>query len=72
MEKNCREANFYGLVGSTHNYSGLARGNIVSEQNRGFVSRLRDAFLQGLDHVFLGVRLGLISYFQHDQAPKPL
>ncbi|MCA9603766.1 MAG: N-succinylarginine dihydrolase [Polyangiales bacterium] len=42
------EANFDGLVGPTHNYAGLAYGNLASTSNRGSVSRPREAVLQGL------------------------
>ncbi|MEM1184059.1 MAG: N-succinylarginine dihydrolase [Planctomycetota bacterium] len=42
------EANFDGLVGPTHNYAGLAPGNLASERNRGAVSSPRRAALQGL------------------------
>ncbi len=42
------ELNFDGLVGPTHNYSGLALGNLASVRNRERVSRPRSAALQGL------------------------
>jgi succinylarginine dihydrolase len=42
------EVNFDGLVGPTHNYSGLSFGNVASEVNKGDVSRPREAALQGL------------------------
>jgi len=42
------EANFDGLVGPTHNYSGLSFGNIASRNNQGTVSNPRLAALQGL------------------------
>jgi succinylarginine dihydrolase len=42
------EANFDGLPGPTHNYSGLATGNLASERNRSSVSNPRLAALQGL------------------------
>jgi succinylarginine dihydrolase len=42
------EANFDGLPGPTHNYSGLATGNLASERNRRSVSNPRLAALQGL------------------------
>jgi succinylarginine dihydrolase len=44
-----REANFDGLVGLTHSYAGLARGNIASEANRQAASNPRLAALQGLE-----------------------
>ncbi len=43
------EVNFDGLVGPTHNYSGLAFGNIASTSNQGLISSPRRAALQGLE-----------------------
>ena len=42
------EANFDGLVGPTHNYSGLAYGNVASLAHAGEVSSPREAARQGL------------------------
>src|SRR5207248_4434793 len=42
------EVNFAGLPGPTHNYSGLAEGNLASERHRSRVSNPRQAALQGL------------------------
>ncbi|KAA5800927.1 N-succinylarginine dihydrolase [Alkalicaulis satelles] len=42
------EANFDGLVGPTHNYGGLAPGNLASAKNRGSVARPRDGVIEGL------------------------
>lgn len=42
------EANFDGLVGPTHNYAGLAYGNVASAKNADAVSNPRVAVLQGL------------------------
>ena len=42
------EANFDGLVGPTHNYSGLSFGNIASAKNHGIVANPKLAALQGL------------------------
>lgn len=42
------EANFDGLVGPTHNYGGLAPGNLASARNRGSVARPRDGVIEGL------------------------
>ncbi len=42
------EANFDGLVGPTHNYSGLSFGNIASKNNRGAIANPKLAALQGL------------------------
>jgi succinylarginine dihydrolase len=43
-----REVNFDGLVGPTHNYSGLALGNVASMTHEGLVANPREAALQGL------------------------
>jgi len=42
------EVNFDGLPGPTHNYGGLASGNLASERNRNLVANPRQAALQGL------------------------
>jgi succinylarginine dihydrolase len=42
------EANFDGLVGPTHNYAGLAMGNVASARNAEQASDPRGAVLQGL------------------------
>lgn len=42
------EANFDGLVGPTHNYAGLAMGNVASAKNADQPSDPRTAVLQGL------------------------
>jgi succinylarginine dihydrolase len=40
--------NFDGIPGPTHNYAGLARGNLAAERNTGRVANPRAAALQGL------------------------
>jgi succinylarginine dihydrolase len=42
------EVNFDGLPGPTHNYSGLATGNLASQRNKRLVANPREAALQGL------------------------
>jgi len=42
------EVNFDGLPGPTHNYSGLAEGNLASERNRRLTANPREAALQVL------------------------
>ena len=42
------EFNFDGLVGPTHNYSGLSFGNIASKNNSGAIANPKLAALQGL------------------------
>jgi len=54
-----REMNFDGLVGPTHNYAGLSRGNIASAAHKGRVSNPREAALQGLTKMERLIDLGL-------------
>lgn len=42
------EANFDGLVGPTHNYTGLSQGNLAATTNAGATSKPKKAALQGL------------------------
>ncbi|HVF65895.1 MAG TPA: N-succinylarginine dihydrolase [Casimicrobiaceae bacterium] len=42
------EVNFDGLPGPTHNYAGLAEGNLAAERHARAVSNPREAALQGL------------------------
>lgn len=53
------EANFDGLVGPTHNYAGLARGNLAAAQNAERPSNPREAALQGLAKMRALLDLGL-------------
>ncbi len=48
MSNGAVEANFDGLVGLTHNYSGLSFGNVASAKNHGVVANPKLAALQGL------------------------
>ena len=52
------EVNFDGLVGPTHNYAGLAHGNVHSANNKSKPSNPRRAALQGLDKMKLMHDLG--------------
>jgi succinylarginine dihydrolase len=58
------EVNFDGLVGLTHNYSGLATGNIAAAVNALTESNPRQAALQGLEKMKrladLGIRQGVL------------
>lgn len=45
---NAVEVNFDGLVGTTHNYAGLALGNLASQRSAGVTSDPRAAAHQGL------------------------
>ncbi len=56
---NAIEANFDGLVGPTHNYAGLAGGNLASQASSGGVSSPRRAALQGLEKMKLLADLGV-------------
>jgi succinylarginine dihydrolase len=53
------EVNFDGLVGPTHNYGGLAHGNLAAAANEGKVSNPREAALQGLAKMRWMLRQGL-------------
>lgn len=53
------EVNFDGLVGPTHNYGGLALGNVASEINAYSVSNPKAAALQGLEKMRLLMKLGV-------------
>ena len=54
-----REINLDGIIGPSHNYSGLSLGNIASATNKGLVSHPRAAALQGIDKMRHNLRLGL-------------
>ncbi|WP_440995622.1 N-succinylarginine dihydrolase [Arhodomonas sp. SL1] len=54
-----RELNLDGLVGPTHNYAGLARGNLASARNAGLVANPREAALQGLEKMWMLAELGV-------------
>lgn len=53
------EANFDGLVGPTHNYAGLAHGNVASARNADKPSNPREAALQGLGKMRALAAMGL-------------
>ncbi|SEL24605.1 N-succinylarginine dihydrolase [Nitrosovibrio tenuis] len=59
-----REVNFDGLVGPTHNYGGLAVGNVAAAENALTDSSPREAALQGLAKMKylsdLGIRQGIL------------
>lgn len=56
---SAKEINFDGLVGPTHNYTGLSWGNIASTSHAGLRSSPRKAALQGLEKMRTLMRLGL-------------
>jgi len=53
------EFNFDGIPGPTHNYAGLARGNLAAERNKSMASNPREAALQGLAKMRALARRGL-------------
>ena len=42
------DVNFDGIPGPTHNYSGLAHGNLAAQRNARLIANPREAALQGL------------------------
>lgn len=63
------EINFDGLIGPSHNYSGLSIGNLASSRNAGAVSQPRAAALQGLAKMRANIALGLHQgiFLPHDR-----
>jgi succinylarginine dihydrolase len=59
MTDRAYEVNFDGLVGPTHNYAGLSRGNIASQLHKHEISNPKAAALQGLAKMKLLADLGL-------------
>lgn len=59
QENKAYEVNFDGIVGPTHNYSGLSYGNVASQKHRKLVSHPKEAALQGLEKMKLLADLGL-------------
>lgn len=55
------EVNFDGLVGPTHNYAGLAHGNLAAAANEGLAANPREAALQGLAKMRWMLRQGLVQ-----------
>lgn len=53
------EINFDGIVGPTHNYSGLSYGNVASVENRALPSNPKQAALQGLAKMKFLMDLGI-------------
>ena len=62
------EANFDGLVGPTHNYSGLSFGNVASAKFAGQVSNPKAAALQGIAKMRFLHSLGIPQGFFPPQA----
>ena len=67
------EANFDGLVGPTHNYAGLAYGNVASARNADQPSNPREAALQGLRKMKalhdLGIPQGVLPPHERPHLP---
>ena len=61
--KQVYEWQFDGLVGPTHNYAGLAYGNVAAITNAGAVSNPRMAALQGLEKMKFVRDLGMKQCF---------
>ncbi|SIO07340.1 succinylarginine dihydrolase [Parasphingorhabdus marina DSM 22363] len=57
------EINFDGIIGPSHNYAGLSRGNIASSKNAGETAFPREAALQGLAKMRHNIDLGLTQGF---------
>ena len=57
------EINFDGLIGPTHNYSGLSEGNIASLRNFSSPSNPKKAALQGLEKANILLNAGLKQGF---------
>ncbi len=68
------EANFDGLVGPTHHYAGLAKGNRASARNAAQRSNPREAALQGLAKMRaladLGLAQGLLPPQERPHLPS--
>jgi succinylarginine dihydrolase len=67
-----REINFDGLIGPSHNYAGLSRGNLASSRNAGAAAHPRAAALQGLAKMRANLRLGLVQglLLPHDRPDE--
>jgi succinylarginine dihydrolase len=67
------EANFDGLVGPSHNYAGLAYGNVASAKNADKPSNPREAALQGLRTMKalhdLGIPQGILPPHERPHVP---
>ncbi len=61
MYMKARETNFDGLVGPTHNYSGLSFGNVASEKNQANQSNPKQAAKQGLAKMKALADMGLVQ-----------
>ncbi|HYD12092.1 MAG TPA: N-succinylarginine dihydrolase [Allosphingosinicella sp.] len=55
------EINFDGIVGPSHNYSGLSLGNLAATANAGNIAFPREAALQGVGKMRHNLGLGLVQ-----------
>jgi len=73
VSKKVTEINFDGLVGPSHNYSGLSFGNVASEKNRAQPSNPRKAALEGLSKMKklsdLGVKQAVLLPHERPYLP---
>src|SRR4030095_2391519 len=67
------EINFDGIVGPSHNYSGLSLGNLASTTNKGMIAFPRAAALQGVDKMRhnLGLVLAQGLFLPHERPNRP-
>lgn len=56
---DCREYNFDGIVGPTHNYAGLSHGNVASTKHKSQTANPRAAALEGLAKMQFVSSLGI-------------
>jgi succinylarginine dihydrolase len=68
------EVNFDGLAGPTHNYSGLAYGNMASMKNKNIFSNPKEAALQCLQKMKFMTQLGLVQgvFPPHERPYLPI
>jgi len=73
MKTKSYEINFDGIVGPTHNYSGLSYGNVASLQNQRLPSNPREAAIQGLNKMKfmsdLGIKQGVLPPHERPYIP---
>lgn len=67
-----REINFDGIVGPSHNFSGLSFGNLAAMRSLGSISFPRDAALQGIAKMRANLALGLTQgiLLPHDRPDE--
>ena len=67
------EINFDGIIGPSHNYSGLSLGNLASATNKGNISHPKAAALQGADKMRHNLSLGLAQgvLLPHPRPDRP-